>query len=82
MNTDNPPLPDRETPVEALSYEEAFSQLDTIAAALEGGELSLETAMNLYERGQNLLRRCSDLLEKADLRVRQLSGEDLVDFEP
>jgi exodeoxyribonuclease VII small subunit len=82
MPTDNPQLPEIETPVDELSYEQAYSQLDAIVAALEGDELSLEIAMNLYERGQSLIRRCSDLLEKADLRVRQLAGEDLVDFEP
>jgi exodeoxyribonuclease VII small subunit len=81
MTIDNPQLPEIETPVDELSYEEAYSQLDEIVAALEGNELSLETAMNLYERGQRLIHRCSDLLEKADLRVRQLSGENLVDFE-
>lgn len=82
MNETGPDFPFDETPVEQLSYEQAFSQLDEIVAALEGNELSLDTAMRLYERGQNLIRRCSELLEAADLRVRQLSGEELVDFEP
>jgi exonuclease VII small subunit len=36
----------------------------------------------LFERGQNLARRCSDLLDKADLKVQQLMGKDVVDFEP
>ena len=71
-----------ETPFDQLSYEQAFSQLDAIVAALEGDELSLETAMTLYERGQNLIRRCTDLLDRAELRLRQLSGEDQIDFEP
>jgi exodeoxyribonuclease VII small subunit len=82
MTTDNPTSSELETAIDQLSYEAAFSQLDAIVAALEGDELSLETALGLYERGQALIRRCSDLLEKADLRVRQLSGEDLLDFEP
>jgi exodeoxyribonuclease VII small subunit len=82
MTADNPFLPAHDTPTDELSYEEAFNQLDAIVTALEGGELPLETAMDLFERGQNLIRRCADLLDKADLRVRQLSGEDLVDFEP
>jgi exodeoxyribonuclease VII small subunit len=71
-----------ETPVDQLTYEQAYSQLDAIVAALEGNELTLETAMNLYERGQDLIRRCTALLDQAELRIRQLSGEDLVDFEP
>lgn len=71
-----------EIPVDQLTYEQAYSQLDAIVTALEGDELTLETAMNLYERGQNLIRRCTYLLDQAELRIRQLSGEDLVDFEP
>lgn len=82
MTTKESPMPSNQTPIDQLSYEEALSQLDDIVAALEGDELSLEAAMTLYERGQNLLRRCADLLEQAELRVKQLSGEDLVDFEP
>jgi len=82
MTTNESSLLSNQTPIDQLSYEEAFSQLDVIVAALEGDELSLEAAMTLYERGQNLLHRCTDLLEQAEMRVRQLSGEDLIDFEP
>jgi exodeoxyribonuclease VII small subunit len=82
MTTDIPPIPEFETPPDQLTYEAAFNQLEAIVAALEGDNLSLETALKLYERGQILIRHCSDLLDKADLRVRQLSGEDLIDFEP
>jgi exodeoxyribonuclease VII small subunit len=71
-----------EIPVEQLTYEQAFSQLEAIVSELEGEELALEAAMSLFERGQKLIFRCSELLEQAELRVRQLSGGDLVDFEP
>lgn len=71
-----------EIPVDQLTYEQAFNQLDAVVAALEGDELTLETAMALYERGQNLIRRCNALLDQAELRVRKISGDDLVDFEP
>ncbi|OGO33809.1 MAG: exodeoxyribonuclease VII small subunit [Chloroflexi bacterium RBG_16_57_11] len=71
-----------ETPVDQLTYEQAFSQLEAIVTALEGDELTLEAAMSLYERGQKLIQHCNRLLEQAELRVRQLSGENLVDFEP
>ena len=71
-----------EIPIDQLTYEQAFSQLDAIVSALEGDELTLEAAMSLFERGQKLIQRCNGLLEQAELRVRQLSGEDLVDFGP
>jgi exodeoxyribonuclease VII small subunit len=37
--------------------------------------------MKLFERAQALTKRCSELLEAADLKVRQLSGEGLTEFE-
>jgi exodeoxyribonuclease VII small subunit len=67
---------------EELTYEAAFTELETIVAALEGESRPLDESIGLYERGQALARRCASLLEKAELKVRQLSGEGLTDFEP
>ena len=64
-------------PIETLTYEEAFTELESIVGALESGEQSLEDALSLFERGQLLTRRCSELLDKAELRVRSLTGETL-----
>jgi exodeoxyribonuclease VII small subunit len=62
----------RKTPVEDLTYEQAFEELEAIVAALETETLTLETAIALYERGQQLTRRCTGLLETAELRIREL----------
>ncbi len=70
------------TPLEELSYEHAFAELEGIITALESEEISLEDALALYERGQDLVRFCTDLLDKAELKVQQLSGKELVDFNP
>jgi exodeoxyribonuclease VII small subunit len=70
-------------PVEELTYEEAFVELETIVNTLEGdaSQNPLEDAMSLFERGQALVKRCSELLDGAELKVRQLSGVELSDFE-
>ena len=73
---------DTTTPIDQMSYEQAFSELEQIVTVLEADEHALETALALFERGQNLARRCSDLLDKADLKVQQLIGKEVVDFEP
>ena len=67
--------------VEELTYETAFTELETIVAALEGESRPLDESIGLYERGQALAKHCAALLEKAELKVRQLSGDGLVDFE-
>jgi exodeoxyribonuclease VII small subunit len=67
-------------PIDALTYEEAFAELETIMAALESGERPLEESMTLFERGQGLTKRCAELLDKAELKVQALAGDSLTDF--
>ena len=69
-------------PVEELSYEQALAELETIVASLEANQLSLEDALSLYERGQSLTRHCTELLDKAELRLKKISGNDLVELVP
>ena len=71
-----------DTPVEELTYEQAFQELEAIVAMLEIEEQSLDDAIAIFERGQLLARHCADLLDKAELKVQQLSGEELTDFSP
>ena len=58
-----------------LSFEAAFAELETIIAKLESGELSLEESVELFERGRKLSDHCQTVLDKAELRVSQLSGD-------
>lgn len=68
-------------PVKELSYEAAFSELEQIVAKLEAEPESLDQAMSLFERGQALVQRCTQLLEEAELKVKRLAGSELVDLE-
>lgn len=68
-------------PVEQLNYEQALAELEQIIAGLEMEQNPLDEAMKLFERGQALAKRCAELLDEAGLKVRQLSGEDLIPFE-
>ncbi len=67
--------------VEDLSYEAAFTELESIVAALENEGRSLDESLGLYERGQILAAHCAKLLERAELKVRALSPDGLIDFE-
>jgi exodeoxyribonuclease VII small subunit len=69
-----------DTPIEEMTYEQAFLQLDEIVTALESNEYPLETTLAIYERGQKLAQYCATLLENAELKVKQLSGEKIIDF--
>ena len=72
----------KETPVGELAYEKALEEFETIVAALESGEHPLDEALALFERGQALYQRCTELLDQAELKVKQLTEEgELKDFE-
>ncbi len=77
MNLTNNPLPIDTSPLEDMTYEQAFSALETLVENLESQSLSLEQAMQLFERGQALAHHCALLLDQAELKVQQLTGEDL-----
>ncbi|HLA99556.1 MAG TPA: exodeoxyribonuclease VII small subunit [Anaerolineales bacterium] len=72
--------PQKETPVEEITYEQAFAELEQVVRALETGEHTLDESVRLYERGQALARHCAALLEQAELKVHQLAGDDLEEF--
>ncbi len=70
-----------EKTVEELTYEEALAELEEIVAALEGEQNQLEEAIKLFERGQALAARCGILLEAAELKVKQVAGDEIIPFE-
>ena len=72
--------PKEPIPVEDMTYEQAFNELESIVNDLETDERPLEEALALFERGQALARHCAQMLEDAELKVQELTGEDLVDF--
>ena len=63
-------------PPEKLNYEQAYEELEALVERLESGELALEESLALFERGQALAARCSELLEQAELKLRQLVPDD------
>ena len=62
---------------EALSFEEAFERLEAAVTALQDGQMPLERALQLFEEGMKLAQHCNELLQKAELRVQQLSVNDM-----
>ena len=69
---------------EDLSFEEAYAQLEAAVTALQDGQMPLERALQYYEEGMKLAQHCHELLQKAELRVQQLSvdQEDVLIVQP
>jgi exodeoxyribonuclease VII small subunit len=61
-NPDSPP-----------TFEQLFTELETTIQALEAGNVSLDEALALYERGMALAKECGELLDRAELRIQELA---------
>jgi exodeoxyribonuclease VII small subunit len=59
--------------IENLSFEEAFTELEEVVQQLEAGDLTLDQALALFERGMALATHCNTQLDSAELRVQQLA---------
>jgi exodeoxyribonuclease VII small subunit len=66
---------------EEMKYEEAFQELKELVEKLESNELELEEGLELFERGQALAKRCGDLLEEADLKIKEITANDSGEYE-
>ena len=58
-----------------LSFEGALAQLEETVGRLEAGEMPLEEALTLFERGVRLSRRCTTTLEAAERRIEMLVAD-------
>jgi len=62
----------------APDFEEALGELETLVERLEHGDLPLDEALKLFERGVALTRHCQTSLQAAQQKVEILlkkSGE-------
>jgi exodeoxyribonuclease VII small subunit len=64
------------------TFEESFLRLQDTIAALEDGGLSLDQAIDQFERAIQEAARCRDLLDKAELRLTKLVETDLLSGAP
>lgn len=61
---------------QAPSFEDALSELETVVAKMESGDLTLEDSLKEYERGMQLSRSCQKILAEAEQRVQILSNDN------
>lgn len=64
-----------EEPRDGLTFEQAFTRLEEVVRQLEGGQQSLDRAIELYEEGMKLSRHCDAMLQHAQLRVSKLQSD-------
>ena len=65
------PMSESEKP--ALSFEAGLAELESVVKQLESGDLPLEKALELFEKGVQLSETCRKQLEEAETRVEILT---------
>lgn len=60
-------------PKKEPSFEELFQELEATVERLEAGNLPLDEALALYERGMQLATRCGAQLDRAELKIKELA---------
>jgi exodeoxyribonuclease VII small subunit len=61
--------------IKRLTFERAIEELESIVKRLEEGKVPLEESVAIYERGENLKRRCEELLRQAEARVEKITTD-------
>ena len=69
---------------ERITFEEALKRLEEIVEMLESDELPLEKALEVFEEGVRMSRICSQILQRAELKVEELirDEEGAIQFVP
>jgi len=60
----------------SVRFEESLAELEQLVEKMEAGNLPLEEALSLFERGIALSRACQKSLKEAEQKVRILVKED------
>lgn len=59
-------------PIEALSFEDAVKELESIVRKLESGGMNLDDSIAMYTRGTALRTHCEKKLQEAKLKVEKI----------
>lgn len=70
---------DANTPIspDKMGFESAMAELESLIQSVESNRLPLEETLNTYQRGQQLIARCSELLRDAEQRIQQFDNGTL-----
>lgn len=57
------------------TIQEIFAQLDKVIEDMEKGDISLEESFSQYREGMELLKTCSDKIDKVEKKMLILDNE-------
>ncbi len=58
------------------SFEQTMQELEETVGALEAGQIALDEALLLFEKGIKLSRACQKILDQAEQKVTRLTQDE------
>ncbi len=62
--------------MQEIKFEDAMQELESITAKLEKGDLSLDESVSNFEEGMKLAKKCNNILEEAEKKIKVLVQKD------
>lgn len=62
--------------IKDMTIEETFDEVEEIMAALQKDDVPLEDSFALYKNGMELIKHCSEVIEKVEKQIIVLSNEE------
>lgn len=62
--------------MQEIKFEDAMQELEAITAKLEKGDLSLDESVSNFEKGMKLAKKCNNILEEAEKKIKVLVQKD------
>ena len=68
--------------MENATFEESLSQLEEIVEKLENGDVSLDSAIEEFDKAMKLIKTCDEKLNNAEKTIAKIVEEnnDIIDF--
>ena len=63
--------------IEDLTLEEGFEKIDELIETMADGDISLEESFDKYKLGMEILKVCSDKIDKVEKQIEILNAEDI-----
>lgn len=60
-----------------MKFEEKIKRIEEIASEMEKQDIELETLIKLYEEGIKLTKESRNFLEKAELKISKINGDNI-----
>lgn len=64
---------------EEQTLEAAFARLDEMIAVLENRETSLEDSFCVYQKGMELIKKCSEKIEQVETKILLMNEDGELD---